>query len=61
MNYSFASELSTILYAIEQQNARLDLLLARHKKELINLNLYDKINGGFKLIDNGANQISEVF
>jgi hypothetical protein len=61
MKHGLSSELSTILYNIEQQNSRLDEFLSRNKDELINLGIYDKINSGFLLINSGAKDIAQLF
>jgi hypothetical protein len=61
MNYHLESELGTILYNIDQQQIKLDLLLTKNKKELIELDIFDKIKNGCNFIDDGINSINEVF
>ena len=61
MNYHLESELSTILFNIEQNNIRLHQFLEKNAQELTELNLYDKILCGCNIIDDATSVLNEVF
>ena len=61
MEKSLAHQLSDILYALEQQNANLNIFFAKNKTELIEKGMYDTVNDGFNQIEVGLQTISKLF
>jgi len=61
MNYKLASELSTILFSIQQGQAKLDMFLAKNKEQLIEMGIHESLNNAFLDIENGTSKMGEHY